>query len=92
MKKTYFPAMHQVFVIPRNENYFHSLWIGLTAPVLNIWTMLFFTVLLPVLKGLGLVLHLLIVIPIMGILGKLSAANVTLDEAVALHQILRETR
>lgn len=52
MKRTWFPLHDEVSLIRREDNsYLHSLWIGITAPLINLPMLLFFEVLVPMLAG-----------------------------------------
>lgn len=79
----WFPLLHQI-QIRRNPNYFNSLFIGITAPLLNIWMLLFLTILMPLVRGLFISLKMLITVPILGLLGNVTGENITVHQAMML--------
>lgn len=52
MIRTWFPDYSQIAVVERKyTSYFYSLWVGLTAPILNLPVMIWNEILVPVLDG-----------------------------------------
>lgn len=78
----WFPYMHQISV-RKNPSYLNSLFIGLTAPLLNIWVVLFVAILVPLVRGIWAALSVLFWVPIMGVMGLLVSDDITAEEALS---------
>lgn len=52
LKRTWFPTMSDTRIVDRQAtSYIHSLWVGLTSPFLNLPTMVWWSIVTPVLFG-----------------------------------------
>jgi hypothetical protein len=52
IKKSWFPTANRVAIVDTSAtNYFHSVWVGVTAPILNLPTMVWLSIVYPMLQG-----------------------------------------
>lgn len=72
-----FPEMHELAVGEKNPNYLHSLFLGVTFPVINAPIMFWRLVLRPLLRSIWIYLLLLVSILVFGIFGRVSYRNIT---------------
>jgi len=73
--------MHQLKV-KHNPNYLNSLWLGLTAPLLNLWFVVLHLFVVPLFAALMHAFRLFVIVPIIGVMGGLTAEDITPEEAV----------
>lgn len=70
-KKTWFPDQHQLVIGDiKDSSYLHSLWVGLTAPALNLPLMLWYSVFMPMVRGLWFILMYFIFCALAGLRGR----------------------
>lgn len=65
-----FPPLHKIGVF-NGAPYLKSVFLGFTAPILNFWQFFFIIYFKPLVHAFGATLRLFIVLPILGLLGKL---------------------
>jgi len=71
VQRTWFPASYQlVFGEIKDSSWLHSMWVGFTAPLLNLPTMLWRAVIQPLISGVWLIFNFFIVSAIAGVRGK----------------------
>ena len=69
--RTWFPASHQMsFGEDCDSSWLHSMWVGFTAPLLNLPTMLWRAVIKPPIIGIWFIFNFFIVSAIAGLRGK----------------------
>lgn len=76
-----FPAIHQI-TATKNPSYLNSLWLGISAPIINLPTIVWNLIVLPLFLGIAGLIQLLIVIPVAGILGRCTAVEITEEDAI----------
>jgi hypothetical protein len=79
-KRSWFPPADQVMVLKgRNISYFHSLWIGLTVPLLNMPIIVFRLIVMPLLHGLFNLIAVVVALFVLGVSGRALGYEVVKD-------------
>jgi hypothetical protein len=94
--RTWFPAPYQIyFGDATNSSWLHSMWVGFTAPLLNLPSMLWRAVIRPPIFGVWLILNFFIVSAIAGLRGKVHGYLVdaqAMTDAVAEAEDTNQTK
>jgi hypothetical protein len=77
-----FPSHTQVTLVEKNPSYWRSLWVGVSAPIINLPFLLWGMVVLPFLMGLLNVLMFILFTAFMGIRGKIAGIKPTQSDLV----------
>jgi hypothetical protein len=80
-KRSWFPPADQVMVLKgQNVSYFHSLWIGLTVPLLNMPIIVFRLIVMPLLHGFFNSIAVVVALFILGVSGRALGYEIVKDE------------
>ena len=87
-KTLWFPGVHQVFFErEKKPSYLHSVFIGFTTPIMNLPSVIVLSILSPLFRGVLNILKMLILMPVLGLSGKLTTHNITFAEAKFLASV-----
>ena len=89
VKRIWFPEQHQIVISQEGSNapYLHSVWVGITAPVMNLPVIVWHSIIKPALMGLLFVVRYTWYCVAAGLMGRAQGLNIAMPQVEIQYRV-----